>query len=72
MSVEQTILQETSALDSALSKLKAARKYRRDKRTYGAERVEHYVSDVEGDWLENWSVPDEYPQGKSPVSGSSS
>ena len=69
MSVEQTILQESSALDSALSKLKAARKYRSDKRTYGVERVEQYVSDVEGDWLENWSVSDESVQANSQVSG---
>lgn len=55
MSVEETILQERTALDSALSKLKAARKYRSDQQVYGVKRVEEYIADVEGDWLENWS-----------------
>jgi hypothetical protein len=59
MSLESVILNRSQKVDSALDTLRANRRYRQDKRTYGVERVRLYVEDVEGDWLENWSDSDE-------------
>jgi hypothetical protein len=39
--------------DAALS-LKAMRKYQRDRRAYGANRVHQYFDNVDGDWLERF------------------
>ena len=38
-------------LTGAALSLKAVRKYQRDRRNHGAERVRLYFDDVEGDWL---------------------
>lgn len=59
MSLESVILNRSQKVDSALNTLRANRKYRQDKRTYGVERVRLYVEDVEGDWLDNWSDSDQ-------------
>jgi hypothetical protein len=59
MSLESVILNRSQKVESALDTLKANRKYRQDKRTHGVERVNLYIEDVEGDWLENWSDSDQ-------------
>ena len=41
--------------DAALS-LKAMRKYQRDRRAYGANRVRQYFDNVDGDWLEEFDL----------------
>jgi hypothetical protein len=53
---------QSSMVDSALETLRANRKYNQDKRSYGVERVRPHVEDVEGDWLENWSVSEPPPK----------
>jgi hypothetical protein len=55
MTLEQAILSQTAKVDSALETLKASRKFQRDKLTHGLNRVDLYVDDVEGDWLEKWN-----------------
>ncbi len=55
MSLEDAILNQSQKEASATDLLRAARKYRNDKLTHGLERVNLYVEDVEGPWLENWS-----------------
>jgi hypothetical protein len=32
-----------------------SRRYQQDKLTLGLDRVEWYVEDVEGDWLDDWT-----------------
>ena len=39
--------------------LAAARKMQQDWINYGLDFVEHYVEDLEGDWLENWGKDEE-------------
>jgi hypothetical protein len=55
MNLEQAILSQSKKVDSALETLKANRRYQQDKLTLGLDRVELYVEDVEGDWLDNWT-----------------
>jgi hypothetical protein len=55
MNIEQTILSQSKKVDSALETLKANRRYQQDKLTLGLDRVERYVEDVEGDWLDDWA-----------------
>jgi hypothetical protein len=40
---------------NALEMLKANRRFSQDKVTCGLERIDRYVDDVEGDWLEKWA-----------------
>jgi hypothetical protein len=55
MNLEQAILSQSKKVDSALETLRANRRYQQDKLTVGLDRVERYVEDVEGDWLDDWT-----------------
>ena len=55
MNLEQAILSQSKKVDSALETLKANRRYQQDKLTLGLDRVERYVEDIEGDWLDDWT-----------------
>jgi hypothetical protein len=55
MNIEQAILSQSKKVDRALETLKANRRYQQDKLTLGLDRVERYVEDVEGDWLDDWT-----------------
>jgi hypothetical protein len=55
MNLEQVILSQSKKVDSALETLKANRRYQQDKLTLGLDRVEQYVEEVEGDWLDDWT-----------------
>jgi hypothetical protein len=55
MNLEQAILGQSKKVDSALETLKANRRYQQDKLTLGLNRVEQYVDDIEGDWLDDWT-----------------
>jgi hypothetical protein len=55
MNLEQAILSQSKKVDSALETLRANRRYQQDKLTLGLDRVDRYVEDVEGDWLDNWT-----------------
>jgi hypothetical protein len=55
MNLEQAILSQSKKVDSALETLRANRRYQQDKLTLGLDRVERYVEDVEGDWLDDWT-----------------
>jgi hypothetical protein len=55
MNLEQAILSQSKKVDSALETLRANRRYQQDKLTLGLDRVERYVEDVEGDWLDDWA-----------------
>ena len=55
MSLHKVILNQNEKISSALDALKADRKYRQDKVDCGLERVDLYIEDIEGDWLEEWS-----------------
>ena len=55
MDLHKVILKQNEKIDAALEALKADRKYRQDKIEHGLQRVDLYVEDVEGDWLEQWS-----------------
>ena len=59
MSLENVILNRSEKVESALDTLRANRQYRQAKRTHGLERINVYVEDVEGRWLEDWSEADE-------------
>jgi hypothetical protein len=39
---------------TALDSLRVARILQRDRQIYGTARVNRYVEDVDGDWLEKW------------------
>jgi hypothetical protein len=54
MNIEQAILSQSKKVDSALETLKANRRYQQDKLTLGLDRVERYVEDAEGNWLNDW------------------
>jgi hypothetical protein len=54
MNLEQAILSQKK-VDRALETLRANRRYQQDKLTLGLDRVERYVEDVEGDWLDDWT-----------------
>lgn len=43
--------------DSIMESLKAARQYQNDKIELGSSRIENYVEDVEGEWLETMQEP---------------
>lgn len=43
--------------DATLS-LKAVRQYQKTRREYGAQRVDQYFDDVEGNWLEQFDEPE--------------
>jgi hypothetical protein len=49
---------QSKKVRNALETLKANRRFSQDKVTYGLDRVDRYVEDVKGDWLENWSEED--------------
>jgi hypothetical protein len=55
MNIEQAILSQSEKVDRALETLKANRRYQQDKLTLGLDRVDLYVEDVEGDWLDDWT-----------------
>jgi hypothetical protein len=55
MNLEQAILSQSKKVDRALETFRANRRYQQDKLTIGLDRVERYVEDVEGDWLDNWT-----------------
>jgi hypothetical protein len=55
MNLEQAIFSQSKKVDSALETLRANRRYQQDKLTIGLDRVERYVEDVEGDWLDDWT-----------------
>jgi hypothetical protein len=66
MVLEQAILNQSEAVDidlgkvsSALLTLRASRRFQKDKLTHGLHRVDLYVEDINGDWLENWDDEDE-------------
>jgi hypothetical protein len=61
MSLNKVILKRSEKVSNALETLKANRRFSQDKVSYGLDRVDRYVEDVEGDWLENWS--EEYEAG---------
>jgi hypothetical protein len=63
MSLNKVILKRSEKVSNALETLKANRRFSQDKVTYGLDRVDRYVEDVEGDWLENWSEEDEEGSG---------
>lgn len=53
--LDRAILSQSKKVDSALETLKANRRYQQDKLTLGLNRVEQYVEDIEGDWLDDWT-----------------
>ncbi len=53
--LDWAILSQSKKVDSALETLKANRRSQQDYLTLGSDRVEWYVEDVEGDWLDNWT-----------------
>jgi hypothetical protein len=62
MAIEKAILNQGEEVDSDLEKvssalltLKASRRFQKDKLTHGLNRVDLYMDDVEGDWLDNWN-----------------
>jgi hypothetical protein len=55
MNLERVILSQSEKVDSALETLKANRRYQQNKLTHDLERVDLYVDDVQGDWLDNWT-----------------
>jgi hypothetical protein len=55
MNLERVILSQSEKVDSALETLKANRRYQQNKLAHDLERVDLYVDDVEGDWLDNWT-----------------
>jgi hypothetical protein len=55
MNLEQAILSQNKKVDRALETLRANRRYQQDKLTLGLDRVERYVEDIEGDWLDDWT-----------------
>lgn len=53
-SLDDVILNEHKKVDSALATLRANRKYQQDRVEHGSSRVDLYVKNVEGDWLDEW------------------
>jgi len=43
----------------ALESLQAARTLQRDRQIWGVGRVNHYIEDVDGDWLDKWGEEEE-------------
>ena len=54
MSLDKVILDQQTKVNIALETLAANRQYSEDRSTYGLERVNRYIEDIEGDWLEQW------------------
>jgi hypothetical protein len=54
MNLEQAILSQKK-VDRALETSRANRRYQQDKLTLGLDRVDRYVEDIEGDWLDDWT-----------------
>jgi hypothetical protein len=53
--LDRAILSQSKKVARALKTLKANRRYQQEHLTLGWERVERYVEDVEGDWLDDWT-----------------
>ena len=53
--LDWAILSQSKKVNVALETLKANRRYQQEHLTLGWERVERYVEDVEGDWLDDWT-----------------
>lgn len=51
-------------VDKALESLRAARVLQRDRQSWGVERVNLYVEDVDSDWLEKWGEDEEQLAGE--------
>ena len=54
MSLDKVILGQQTKVNIALETLATNRQYSEDKSIYGLKRVDWYIEDVEGDWLEQW------------------
>jgi hypothetical protein len=55
--IQEAPAEGESSLAEASASLKAIRKYQRDRRSHGVNRVHVYFKDVEGDWLEKFCDP---------------
>ena len=53
--LDRASLSQSKKVARALETLKANRRYQQDKLTLGLNRVERYVEDVEGNWLDDWT-----------------
>lgn len=53
--LDRAILSQSKKVDSALEMLMANRRHQQDKLTLGLDRVERYIEDVEGEWLDDWT-----------------
>ena len=51
--LDRAILSQSKKVACALETLKANRRYQQDKLTLGWDRIEQYVEDIEGDWLDD-------------------
>jgi hypothetical protein len=49
---------QSEKVRNALKMLEVSRRFSQDKMTYGLGRVDRYIEDIEGDWLEQWSDKD--------------
>lgn len=54
MTAQLEILREKK-LDRARKALERARDLRRTRRDFGIDGICHHITDVDGDWIENWS-----------------
>ncbi len=54
INTEQAILSQSKKVDRALETLRSNRRYQQDKLTLGLDRVERYIEDIQGDWLDDW------------------
>jgi hypothetical protein len=53
--LDRAILSQSKKVARALKMLTANRRSQQDHLTLGWDRVEHYVEDIEGDWLDDWT-----------------
>lgn len=53
--LDWAILSQSKKVNVALETLKANRRSQQDYLTLGWERIEQYVEDIEGDWLDDWT-----------------
>jgi hypothetical protein len=53
--LDRAILSQSKKVARALKTLTANRRHQQEHLTLGWERVEWYVEDVEGDWLDDWT-----------------
>ena len=51
--LERAILSQSKKVARALETLKANRRSQQDHLTLGWDRIEQYVEDIEGDWLDD-------------------